>query len=93
MWLPPTFVITILTTAAQPPERDGKVLIIIRRPYAYLEPELARAFQGQEDVHVLVDHRYGERRARAEAVTLERRVADRRRPKEDLAAVVLTDSN
>ena len=64
--------------------------IIIRQPYAYLEKELCSTFEGQEDVKVIVDRRYGQRRTRTQTVELERRGADRRRPKEELVEVLLS---
>ena len=64
--------------------------ILIRRPYAYLEKELRTAFDGQEDVKVIVDRRYRERRESSQPVALERRRADRRRPKEELVEVLLS---
>jgi hypothetical protein len=56
--------------------------IIIRRPYAHLKEELRRAFEGQEDVKVIVDKRNGERRTSQQPVAMECRQADRRSPNE-----------
>lgn len=58
----PRFLLRI-ARATNPPEGGaGMMSIIIRRPYAHLKEELCRAFEGQEDVKVIVDRRYGERR-------------------------------
>ena len=51
---------------------------------------LRSTFEGQEDVKVIVDRRYGERRTRTQPVELERRHAGRRRPKEELVGVLLS---
>ncbi|MBI4011604.1 MAG: hypothetical protein HY359_04790 [Candidatus Rokubacteria bacterium] len=63
--------------------------VVIRRPYAYLERELRRTFEGQEDVRVLVDRRSGERRTSPQPVALERRRAERRRSKAEVLEVVI----
>lgn len=74
----PRFLLRI-ARATNPPERGtGMMSIIIRRPYAHLEQELCRAFEGQEDVKVIVDRRYDERRTSQQPVAMERRQADRR---------------
>ncbi len=70
-------------------ERElGNMTVVIKRPYAHLEKELSRAFRGQEDVKVILDRRYGERRKRSLAVAKERRKAGRRRPNEEIVEVV-----
>ena len=71
-------------------EAGGMMTIIIRRPYSFLEKELRSVFKGQEDVKVIVDRRYAERRTAIQPVELERRHADRRRPKQELLEVVLS---
>jgi hypothetical protein len=68
----------------------GMMSIIIRRRYAYLEKELCSTFEGQEDVKMTVDKRYGERRTRTQPVELELRRADRRRPKQELVEILLS---
>ena len=62
----------------------------IRRPYAHLEAELRRAFEGEENVKVIVDRRYRERRMSRQSVPAERRRGDRRTPKEELVEVVMS---
>ena len=72
-----------IAKATNPPEQGaGMMSIIIRRPYAHLEEELCRAFEGQEDVKVIVDKRNGERRTSQHPVAMECRQADRRSPNE-----------
>ena len=68
----------------------GVMSIIIRQPYAFLEKELRTTFEGQEDVKVIVDRRYRERRTRTQAIESERRHADQRGPKEELVEVLLS---
>jgi len=86
----PGFLLRI-AKATSPPEHRAEVMtIVIRRPYAFLEKELRTTFEGQEDVEVIVDRRYRERRTRAHPVELERRRADRRRPREELVEVLLS---
>jgi hypothetical protein len=64
------------------------ITVVIRRPFAHLEKELSSAFKGQEDVKVILDRRYGERRKRSLAVAEERRKAGRRRQNEEIVEVV-----
>jgi len=86
----PEFLMKIAKATDSREEGPGMMSIIIRRPYAYLDKELHSTFEGQEDVKVLVDSRHGERRTRTQPVELERRHADRRRPKEELVEVSLS---
>jgi hypothetical protein len=66
----------------------GIMTVVIMRPYTHLEKELNNAFKGQENVKVILDRRYGERRKRSQAVAKERRMAGRRRLNEELVEVV-----
>lgn len=71
---------------------NGTINIIVKRPYAYLANNLKNVFNGQEDVKVTVDRRYGERRKNDEdADTRERRNEQRRQLKETLVDVVISD--
>ena len=80
-----------IAKTTDPPEPGAaKMIIIILRPYAYLENELCSTFGGQEDVKVIVDRRYGERRTGTRPVELERRRTDRRGPKQELVEVSLS---
>ena len=86
----PGFLLSLLTASARPGEGSGTTYIVVRQSYAYLEPELRSVFPGETgDVHVIVDRRRGERRAAAQPTMPERRRADRRRPKEAIADVVI----
>ena len=82
----PDFLVKILRESPRHEEGRGKMIIIIRRPYAYLEAELHAAFRGQEEVQVIVD-----RRMREQLVELERRQGKPRRPKEEILEVVISD--
>ena len=90
MELPSGFMMKIAKTIRQSEEKPGMMSIIIRRPYVHLEKELRRAFKGQEDVKVIVDKRYGERRTGRQTVEIERRRAGRRNPKEQLVEAVMS---
>lgn len=70
-------------------ENPAKVHIILPRDRAYLADLLAKAFEGREDVEIIVDKRHVERRTRKVTVTVERRRAERRRPKEEVIEVVV----
>ena len=86
----PEFFMKITKATDSPEEGPGMMSVIVQRPYAYLEKELCGTFEGQEDVKVIVDRRYSERRTRTQPGELERRHADRRRPKEELVEVSLS---
>ncbi len=73
-----------------PEESAGMMTIVIQRPYARLEKELRSAFKGEDDVKIILDKRSGERRKRLQAVSKDRRMADRRRPKEELIEVAIS---
>jgi len=73
-----------------PEEGDGIMTIVIMRPYAHLEKEMHSVFRGQEDVKVILDRRCGEQRKGRQATAEERRMASRRRPKEELVEVVFS---
>ncbi len=67
------------------------MLIIIRRPYAFLEAELRRAFEEQGDVQVVVDRRIRERRTSPQVVAVDCRRTDRRTVvKEEVVEVVIS---
>lgn len=85
----PAFLSRVFSMAAATPEERGVMCIVIRRRHAYLEKAFRRAFQGQRDVKLLVDRRYGERRVAPRSVPAERRRADRRRLREEVLDVVV----
>lgn len=70
-------------------DNPGKVRIIVPRARAYLADLIAKAFESREDVEIIVDRRYGERRTRNVAVAVQRRWKERRRPKEEVIEVVV----
>jgi len=86
----PKFSMRIAKKSLSSEESGIKSIIVIQQPYAHLEKELRTAFKGQEDVKVILDKRYGERRKKPKAVTVDRRKSDRRIPKEGLVEVVIS---
>ena len=58
----PKFLQKIVKAVLPSKEEAGIMSIIIQRPYAHLEKELTKTFEGQKDVQVIVDRRYAERR-------------------------------
>jgi len=86
----PGFLLTIAKAAPSPEKEDRMMTIIIRQPYAFLEKELRSVFKGQEDVTVIIDRRYAQRRKAIQPVELERRCFDRRRSKEQLLEVLVS---
>ena len=82
MSIPPKFLMSIAKLAQSSEEGSGTMTIVIWRPYAHLEKELRSAFKGEDDVKVILDKRYEDRRKRLQTVAKDRRKADRRRPKD-----------
>ena len=73
-----------------PEEGAGMMTVVVMRPYARLEKELRSTFKGQEDVKVILDKRFRERRERRQNIAVEHRKDDRRRPKEELIEVAIS---
>ena len=71
-------------------EGAGIMTVVIKRPHAHLKNKLQSAFKGQEDIKVILDNRYLERRKSRQAVEINRRKVGRRRPKEELVEVVIS---
>ncbi len=90
MRLSPEFLLRIAKAPKSVGEGAGTMSIIIRRPYANLERELRSTFEGQEDVNVIVDRRYAERRTSRQPIEIDRRRSDRRGSKEELVEVVIS---
>lgn len=53
--------------------------VIISRHCATMQQELATALYGRRDIRVILDRRYGERRADAQPISPDRRRTERRR--------------
>ena len=85
----PIFLMRILRTTMAS-EAGRRMCIVVQRPYAYLQSDLLQGFAGEADVVVTVDRRTSERRTRVEAVSVERRRADRRQFAEGIVDVVLS---
>jgi hypothetical protein len=73
-----------------PEEMAGMMTIVVMRSYARLEKELRSAFKGEDDVKVILDRRSEERRKSTKEVATDRRMADRRYPKEELVEVAIS---
>ncbi len=86
----PKFRLKISKSAYLSEGGPGITSIIIMRPYAHLERELRNTFKEEDDVKVILDKRYEERRTSQQAVEVERRHADQRQPKEELVEVVIS---
>ena len=90
MSLPPKFQIKIDKATHSPKEGAGIMTIVVLRPYAHLEKELLSVFKGEDDVKVILDKRYGERRKKLQDAAVERRKAGRRGPKKELIEVAIS---
>ena len=85
----PGFLLHVVRVADGLHHNPGRMLLIVRGPYAHLEDRLRRLFEGRHDVEVILDRRRGERRTRSQANQPERRRADRRTPKEEILDIIL----
>jgi hypothetical protein len=85
----PTFVLSVFAAVAESGRNPARMLLVVKRPYAYLEDRLRRAFEGRQEVEIIADRRRGERRMADRRVAVERRQADRRTPKEEMLEVVI----
>ena len=86
-----SLIVSFVTAHSNPghAENPGKVHIIVPRSRAYLADLLAKAFEGREDVEIIVDKRHAERRTQRLAGSVDRRRAERRRPKDEVIEVVV----
>lgn len=84
--------VTALTDAESSDGNPGKVLIVVPRPRAYLADLLAKAFEAREDVEIITDRRYGDRRTRQLPFPVERRRGERRRLRQQVIEVVIGGS-
>ena len=84
------FLMKIISSDPGTKESPCAMSIIIRQPYTHLLKEMFRTFGGKDDVRIMVDRRCDQRRTKRQPVKLERRRAERRRPKQELVEVTLT---
>jgi hypothetical protein len=76
------------STIPPPTSEIGKMLIVIHRPFASLQPELLRTFKGHRDVSIIQERRSEERRKQTRTVSSERRRKQRRKVKADILDVL-----
>jgi hypothetical protein len=86
----PKFLLKLVRPKEDESAGDGRMIIIIRRPYAQLAAELTAAFKGQPDAKVIVDRRETDRRSQLLPVDVDRRRSDRRRQTEQMLDVVIS---
>jgi hypothetical protein len=84
----PRFILRVVRVVEGLHHNPGRMLLIVRWPYAHLEERLRRLFEGRHDVEVILDRRRGERRTRSQDQP-ERRRTDRRIVKEDMLEIIL----
>lgn len=86
----PTLVARVFSAAETTLQhKPGRMILIVRRPYAHIEAQLRSAFEGRHDIVILGDRRHRVRRMTAGAVRDERRRAERRLRKEEVLEVVI----
>jgi hypothetical protein len=86
----PAFVVRMLSVTEGLTHNPGRMLLIVRQPYAQLAERLRRAFEGRDDIVVIADRRRGDRRASGRPIQDERRRrTERRSRKEEILEVVI----
>jgi hypothetical protein len=87
--LTPSLLLRILGASRESDPTSGTIYVVVRRRYTFLAAGLRKAFEGQEDVRIIVDRRQGDRRKRSWSVATERRRSDRRTNQEELFDIVI----
>ena len=87
----PIFLLKFFEAVPRRQEGRGIMYIIIRQPFDFLEEGFRRAFEGQENIRVIMDRRSTRRRTSQQPVAVERRGTDQRRPKEEIGEVVISE--
>ena len=82
------FVMRMLKSIKPSTRAAGQTIVVVRRPFVSLIPDLLTVFKKDRDVQVIADRRSGERRRRKETVSLDRRRSERRERKAELLEVV-----
>ncbi len=85
---------TDLSSAGENKSGAEKSMIIIRRPYSFLEPVITSMFESRKDVRVIVDRRFQDRRQTIDdSPPVERRhgLKDRRRSSPMLDILISVD--
>lgn len=87
----PIFLLKFFEAVPRRREGRGMMYIIIRPPFDFLEEGFRRAFEGQENIEVIMDRRSSRRRTSQQSIAVERRQSDRRRAKEEIGEVVISE--
>lgn len=87
----PIFLLKFFEAVPRRREGRGMMYIIIRQPFDFLEEGFRRAFEGQVNIEVIMDRRSTRRRTSQQSIAVERRQTDRRRPKEEIGEVVISE--
>ena len=67
-----------------------RIVLILERPYDFLEKQFQNAFEGQSGTMVLVNRRHGERRQKKELFSPERRQTDRRASQGKIGSAIIS---
>ena len=89
MKLSAEFILNILRASPGPGNDNGKMCVVIQRPYDHLIQHFKGELWDQQDVEIKIDNRHEERRKATDSFSHERRQTNRRRAKETLVEVVL----
>ncbi|MBC2717807.1 MAG: hypothetical protein HF978_21090 [Desulfobacteraceae bacterium] len=73
-----SFLLRILKSRMLSKESTEEMNILVRRPHSHLADDLRKVYEDQEQVNIIVDRRYGERRKKSTPVSFDYRVEDRR---------------
>ena len=87
--LSPTFSARVVSATEGFKHNPGRMLLILRRPFAHIEDQLRRAFEGRDDVVIIRDRRRGARRRITGPFPGERRHTERRSRTEDVLEIMI----
>ena len=73
--------VKILSEEERPADGKRKIHITVHRAYAYLADLLGKAFEGQQNVEVVVDPKMGGRRSRERPASADQRPATAAEPR------------
>ena len=85
----PKFLVRVARATFPPLKGAGSTYIVVNRTYSHLAKELDTAFERDQDVRIILDRRYGDRRIVQQPIASERRQIERRNSKEKIIEVVI----
>ena len=80
----------VLTSESDSEKDKGQIVLILERPYAFLEKQLHEVFVEQSGTTAIVNRRHGGRRQKEEVFSPERRQTNRRASPENIGSAIIS---